>query len=69
MTDKPHLVWYESTTGRYWPQKWFVMEFGVNGWRKQHVKATHELSGKLAELPIDDLVKLFPPPPREGDES
>lgn len=63
-SDKPHFVWVRTHAGPQ-PQKWAVLNYGVNGrmLKTGEVLATHQLTDALYALPIDDLVTIYPPPP------
>lgn len=65
--DRPHFIWERTIIGRAQPVKVPCLDFGVNGWKRNNIIASHELSEELAKLPINELEKLFPcpAPPKE----
>lgn len=60
-TERPHLVWVIGNRGPE-PQKWSSLDYGINGWRKNAVRAVYPLTEAEADLPLDVLARLYPSP-------
>jgi len=57
-----YFVWWKDFACRYCPQKWEQLDYGVNDWKRPYIGVYHKLTPKLAELPLDELAKLFSKP-------
>lgn len=63
-TESAHLVWVISNKGPE-VQRWASLDYGVGGHKKNSVRAVYPLTKAEAELPLDVLARLYPPPSGE----
>lgn len=59
--ERPHFVWVIGRKGSE-PQKWMLLDYGINGWRKNSVRAVYPLTDEEAKLSLDVLARLYPVP-------
>jgi hypothetical protein len=58
---RPYFVWVTSPRGPQ-PRRVTELYWGLHDWWQANVLALHPLSDEEVDLPLDDLVKKYPPP-------